>query len=294
MFAVGRAAAAGAAFRGPRWIVLAQCSTLAPATWPLWATLLARSRPHVRGILAYEESAPAPGPSAELARDFVDLSAGARGLPLLAAWERVNRTRGRKWAAIVHKEAVNDRLSSIAATADFSDVFTSDTTSSYLGFSDGRPGELRQVGEPFELRIHHSHRGADHEIRPDTLHSPHAELDVGRWYTIELTAPPPDAFTTVRLRLVHNRSTYPKQPAWSRIFRQVQFDHDLSGAGQDTPTLVIEARRPAQRMLVGVRCGALAASGLERHHSYLWLRAQATLRSGRRLSHDFTTKGLHY
>ena len=46
-FLIGAAAKDGAAFHGPRWVVLAQCSTVCEATWPSWVQIMARSDPPV-------------------------------------------------------------------------------------------------------------------------------------------------------------------------------------------------------------------------------------------------------
>src|SRR4029453_5926095 len=88
-FLLGRAVGSGMGFHGPEWIILAQCSTLNSSNWPLWARILARSAPGVRGILAYEEAAPKPKSAvAALERFFKRLDQGA---PFLDAWADANR-----------------------------------------------------------------------------------------------------------------------------------------------------------------------------------------------------------
>ncbi len=107
-FLIGRADVNGKFFVGPRWIVLAQCSTLNQSTWAMWARVMANSDPPVHGILGYEESSPAAGASVGIAnRFFAQLRAKK---PFLDAWKTANQ--GQHWAAIVHEDAHLDTLTS--------------------------------------------------------------------------------------------------------------------------------------------------------------------------------------
>ena len=105
-FIAGQAAADGRFFVGPKWIILAQCSTVNAATWLSWAKLMINGIPMVRGILAYEEVSPAVGGSIEIAREFIDRL--GKGQTLLRAWRATNKTRNLKWSAIVHEKAIGD------------------------------------------------------------------------------------------------------------------------------------------------------------------------------------------
>ena len=105
-FSIGQASAEGKGFRGPLWIVLAQCSTANSATWELWTEVFAKSKPIVRGILAYEEASPGPSGSITISKKFFDALQQKR--TILDAWKQANSNQ--KWAAIVHKDAMNDRI----------------------------------------------------------------------------------------------------------------------------------------------------------------------------------------
>ena len=85
---IGRVDVSGKAFAGPVWVVLAQCSTVNTATWALWARVMARSTPPVRGLLGYEESSPAAGASVGIANAFfAELRAKK---DFLSAWRAAN------------------------------------------------------------------------------------------------------------------------------------------------------------------------------------------------------------
>jgi hypothetical protein len=113
-FLLGAEAEKGVGFRGPDWIILAQCSTLNSSTWPLWARILGRSSPGVRGILAYEEASPKPEPAVVATERFFKYL--DQGATFLDAWKQGQSLRhvGRPRASRGPKRYPS-RLSAISA-----------------------------------------------------------------------------------------------------------------------------------------------------------------------------------
>ncbi|MDX2087893.1 MAG: hypothetical protein SFX73_08585 [Kofleriaceae bacterium] len=301
-FVIGRAARDGLGFSGPRWIVLAQCSTLNSATWPLWAAVLQNSSPHVRGILAYEESAPGSSGAATLARSFV--SKLRAGMPLLKAWIAVNkaapagRRRGRKWAAIVHEAARSDRLQDFGSFQPFVTVTTTASSGPYRGYldtnTDGTP--IRIKDPPFAFGAEMEHRGVFYPIDPARLdtNARYANAASNGHLRLTVAAPAGEALKAVRLDLIHIRPTYRPQISWAAVFSQVTATPTAVPQGMRSSSLSIALRPSASKVVLLCSFGDVESSGLERDHSYLWFRVGVRTESGMRLSHDFKTIGVVY
>jgi hypothetical protein len=289
-FTVGRAAGQGLGLSGPRWLVLAQCSTLNSATWTLWAKILAKSTPHVRGILAYEESAPGHVPSSALARKFVDgLRAGGS---FLQTWIAVNDSYRRKWAAIVHEKARSDRLRDFSSFKPFTSVQTTSTSGPYLGFlSSTRQGtRILDVPPPFDLQVEVNPHGSWEVVRPENLDTTsRIRRRLGCRLTVK--APAAEALKSVELEAIHIRPTYPKQYKWDDIFAGTLLTPGLISR-YPGKKLRVELPRPPADVQLQCLAGPLDLPGMEAHHSYFWFRAVVELQSGRTLRYDFKTNGL--
>jgi hypothetical protein len=292
-FVVGRASAAGLGFQGPRWIILAQCSTVNSATWPLWAKVLGNSDPHVRGILAHEESAPAVGEASRVARAFVGKLRA--GVPFLRAWIETNDAHSRSWAAIVHEEATGDRLADFPRFQPFRNIKTGVSWGPYKGYlaSERKGVRITDAPPPFELAVYRSHAGLQYRVEPDNLET-HALLRDGDQYTFAIAAPANEQLKSLRLELIHIRPRYPRKFAWSQVFSDIRHLPGISVRGFGTGILQVELAPAVPRTWIAMRAVRLAESGLEAHHSYLWVRCSIWLRSGRQLDYDFKTTGLLY
>jgi hypothetical protein len=145
-------------FKGPRWIVLAQCSTLNPSMWPFWAYLMRNSDPPIRMILGYEDFSPAATVSATIAKTFVQ--ATLEGKSMLQAWLNPPSGSNPNRAAIVHPRAVNDSLKALAdfdAQSSTSSVIPLNTDK-YRGYSSEFSGtEITEIAP------------ADYDVQKDVL-----------------------------------------------------------------------------------------------------------------------------
>lgn len=289
-FAVGHAASRGDGFHGPKWIVLAQCSTLNSATWTLWAKVLAASSPGVRGILAYGEAAPYPLEASLIAkRFFARLDAN---VPFLQAWREANGRH--KWAAIVHHEATGDTLADFRPEWPLSSVATTTSTASYRGYtSETRGGrDILDVPEPFTLVLEREEGGLFRPILPENVHQ--IGLQAKGHYRMTLTASAGALIERARVRLVHIRPTYTPSFTWAQIFSTVMNRQSLDIRDHGTQTLELRAKTPAPTLCFDLRA-ADAPAGLATGggHSYFWVRVELRTDTGT-LKRDFQTNGLRY
>jgi hypothetical protein len=290
-FQIGRVDSSGEAFRGPTWIVLAQCSTVNTATWAMWARVMARSSPPVRGILGYEESSPEAGAASGIAHSF--FAALRAKKDFLSAWRSANA--GQLWAALVHKEAHKDTLVSFPTAS-----LPPSTLADYIGYVPSIPkGQvIEDPAPPFKVQLFRvRHKGlADEslvEVRPDTLDEGQSMLEGGGWYVVRLSATNP--FSEASIRWVHIRVTYREQFAPARLFTGASTPAagvtvDLKGPQAITAKMQ-KAVTSLEITLQAQTAAKLQSAGLEAHHSYLWI-AAAT--KSPLQSHDFKTIGLLY
>jgi len=294
-FLLGEAAASGLGFRGPEWIILAQCSTLNPGTWGLWARILGRSSPGVRGILSYEESA--PGPERALRATELFFKYLEQGAPFLDAWAKANRYS--EWAALVHKEARHDTLRDFGRFRRLSDVSTSKDKGRYRGYlrSMGPSGEpVHDSPAPFGFKLEHE-RGISRtfeEITPEKLDSRVARFSGHHRYRLTVESPPESTLRQVDITAVHLRlSLRDNQLSWDRLFRRCT---EIDGAKLDgfgTTTITLRPGPGASRIVVEVIANESGQSGLQADHSYLWFRIRIKSSEGT-LQHDFRTVGLYF
>jgi hypothetical protein len=290
-FQIGRIDTSGRAFAGPVWIVLAQCSTVNTATWAMWARVMGRSTPPVRGILGYEESSPDASSSVGIAGAF--FANLRKKKDFLSAWRSANA--GQHWAAIVHKDAHKDTLVSFP-----DEDLPASTLGDYIGYVPSIPNGQAIVDSPppFQLQLFRvRHKGKPDEllveVRPDTLDEAQAILGGGGDYVVRISATAP--FSEASIRWVHIRTTFAKQFKPAQLFASVASTTagvtvDLKGA----QTITAKAKSPVSSLdiALGAQPGAkLASAGLEAHHSYLWLVASTKSPDA---THDFKTIGLLY
>lgn len=295
-FLVGRADKSGRAFNGPQWIVLAQCSTVNSATWAMWARLLARSDPPVRGLLGYEESSPAAGASIGIAnRFFAELRARKT---FLEAWRAANK--GQHWAAIVHKEAHKDTLVAFPR-----EHLPKSTLDQYIGYLPSVPAgeEISDPPPPFSAQLFRiKHFGTPQEepseVTPDTLDRWRAELSGAehRDYLVRLTATRP--FVLASVRFVHIRDTYREQFRPRQLFASVTSPTEGATVTDGGPQFItVRLKSPATTVELRLTANAsvqLGRTGLSADHSFLWIAAKIQPPVGSELKYDFKTLGLLY
>jgi hypothetical protein len=291
-FSLGKVVNAGWGFHGPEWIVLAQCSTLNSASWPLWARLLGNSSPGVRGILAYEEVAPAAKPATQIAETFFgQLDAGSS---FLDAWVQANR--GQRWAAIVHKNARNDTLKALPRFSGLADVDTSEDRASYRGYmtSLGPNGESIYDREPpLRLLLAHHAPGGPKEITPANVGDYDCDLAPGRRYSLFVSAPEEALINKASITVVHIRRSHTRQFNWGDLFVAEKQENGVKLSGLDSKTVTITPWTPLSSTALHVRARDPLPAGLVRAHAYLWFRVE-TMTSAGRFQHDFTTRGLEF
>jgi hypothetical protein len=335
----GVAADSKLAFRGTLWLILAQCSTVCTATWPSWVRVMARSNPAVRGVLAYEEVAPAAPRAAVLANQFFAKmkqsykTGKKKGKPIsfVDAWKLVNDAAGRAWAAVVHKDAVDDSLSTFhdhAAKPLVVDPAKALADGDYLGWSqtpDDKKAEspIKVVPPPFDCKLEivydsdATKRGTVDEtnlhqrklkpkLKPDGTPRP-----TPYHYEVTLT-PPGGKIFEATIEWVHIRRTKIKIKS-SRIF--------ASAAAADATVTFVNtgtAKTDKNHYSVKVNAGASltklvvrfdtvdsfdkVAAGqnyhgddkIVEHHSYLWVYASLKTDAKSFPSTEFTTRGLIY
>lgn len=291
-FQLGAVAGGGAGFHGPEWIILAQCSTLNSATWPLWSRILARSSPGVRGILAYEEVSPAPAPSARIAESFFGHL--DQGLPFLDAWVKANQ--GQRWAAMVHKEARKDTLKDLGRVPELKEVDTTHNKANYRGYltSLGPHGTGVYDDEPrMGFKIEHQLGGVFNQVTPEVMGRKISSFRGADRYRLSVSAPDGSELRKASITLVHIRRSHPQQFNWNALFSVEGEDDDIKVSGVGSKTLTLTPRQPVASMAIQLRAVELVPPGLQEDHAYLWFRVEATTDAGVD-QHDFTINGLEY
>ena len=309
-FLVGLAVAEGKFFAGPKWLILAQCSTINMATWLSWAKMMAGGIPPVRGILGYEEVSPGVTGSIRIARAFfAGLDAGQS---ILKAWRAANK--GEKWAAIVHKEALTDTM---RGWDDLDDkdhqlkvLDLEKERTSYLAFgaslelgknppNDGtvrdEDGKVVKVlidipaqnvfnaPPPFDLRIETAPSAGKpfKDVNEATLNRLHAHLFEDTQVRMTITPPAGTTIASATVRWVHMRETHTVQPRVDQIFSSFASVPEgalrltVSTKDPRTPNTVVvqPAAGPVDKIVilwVSQTEDVLERSGMELSHSFIW------------------------
>lgn len=313
-FTVGKVAKMMRGFKGPRWVILAQCSTINSATWPLWARVLGESTPGIRGILAYEEVSPGPEGSVTIANAFFE---AAQKKSLLEAWKEANA--GQKWSAIVHQDALEDKIRDWRSFAELKEIKTTSTTGPYLGFLHGVKGgtPVRDVSPPYEVRLWMKLPPKPPntklklqwetfiEITPDAFGRPWTQLIGDFSYRLRIAAPTGEKIVKATIRWIHIRPTHTTQvkpnKLWAKIMRikptsvtTLDEDTNVTITLKDHDILVSwpSPEDSVDIAFTAVGGKALFATGIEQHHAYFWPRVEITLAGGKPISHDFKIVGL--
>lgn len=314
-YLIGRVAAEGRGFKGPLWVILPQCSTMNSATWPSWAKVLANSSPHVRGILGYEESAPGARTAAAIGSGFVQKLKD--GQSFLTAWRNSNPSSN--WAAIVHKDAVNDRLRDLrdiaAGKKPLADVTTTATTFNYYGYlknvKSGAAQEILLKDPPFGFAFtQNGSRRVD--IGPATLDG--AVLydgDRASGWTWEMTISATDGkpLKSVSVEWIHIRPTKvrlqtdkiwqppaasPAATVTNTGARKETFTADLTAPGTSVKLTWTAQPKSVMSAVIGP-WDYHGDDKLVAHHSYLYPRIKVTPDGGgSAVSFDFPTNGLSW
>lgn len=291
-FAIGRLDAEGKRFQGPEWIVLAQCSTANVNTWAMWARVMARSSPQVRGILGYEEASPDANASIAIAGSFFENLKNKK--TFYDAWTAANP--GQNWAAIVHKDAMSDTLAAWASRP----ALTGASISHYLAASSKAKTQV-QVDEPplpYSIQIFRESDSFTWEITPATLDGPNALLRSTDDYRVELEIPGGGkTISRVKIEWIHIRDTF-KQVIRSKVFPKIaEADPSATVDASDAKVVVVDYPTPVTRAKITFTAGSdaqLSASGLEAHHSYIWPRIKVTGTGLTEEKVDMKTRGVNY
>jgi hypothetical protein len=293
-FRPGVAAAEGEGFHGPEWIVLAQCSTLNASSWQMWARLLSRSSPGVRGILGYEEGSPVAKAAVPVAeRFFQHLD---EGVPFLDAWSRANADR--QWAALVHREARKDTLTNVALWQPLSNVEFSSDKANYHGHrrlmgADGEP--VYDTNVPFLFKLEHEvDEGSFEEVNPESRHRRASAFDGRHLYRLTVGAPEGSVLQEVSVTVVYLRDTFrDRQFTWNELFT-LPDQGTLKVEGFNTATVKLHPPATTDLSKVAFQVRARPGElGLDLTHSYLWFRVAIRTDAGR-LQYDFKSQGLYY
>ena len=323
-FLAGLAAVERAFFVGPKWIILAQCSTVNAATWLHWVKLMKDGLPPVRGILAYEEVSPGVVGSIQIARSFfANLEAGQ---PLLRAWRAANS--GQKWAAIVHREAVGDLMRKWDAFAALKTVEVTATTSAYLAFGASlealpaadRPNDGKGLVDfaaqdvldkppPFGVKIETAKPNPPvprpfEEITDDTLNRARGKLVGEMQVRMTVTAPAGGRIASATVRWIHMRESRNPQIPLTTLFQS--FTPEPAGSLQ----LMVSTKDPRTPNTLEVQPtggpvdsfailwttqtqAVLSRSGMEASHSFVWPLIKLQLVGQTKpLLFPFSTRGL--
>ncbi len=325
-FLAGEAVAKQQFFVGPRWIILAQCSTLNLATWLAWAKLMAASIPPVRGILGYEEVSPGVIGSIQIAQTF--FSALESGQTFLKAWRSANKNE--KWAALLHKSALKDTMkgwTTLDKDHPIGAVQLEREATSYLAFgaslergkerpNDGKglidiPAQnVLNAPPPFGLKIETADPDPDaprpfEEVTEDTLNRRRAKLLPDVQVRMTITPPANATIASATVRWVHMRETHTVQPKVTGIFKSFtpvpadSLQLTVSTKDPRTPnTVVVQPTAGPVSSLVILwvveSVETLLASGLEPAHSLIWPLITINVVGGPKSKETFpfSTKGL--
>jgi hypothetical protein len=306
-------------FRGPLWIILAQCSTTNSACWTMWARMMAGSDPVVRGILAYEESAPVADTARDIVKRFMDRL--ARGETFLAAWKGANghgQSWGQPWAAIVHRDAVSDTMKEFRTLKPLvaHPPNTPGVVPSYRGYLSSLPDgeDIVEHEPPFSFSLWYlpdtpAAGPPPPRVRVEaaTLGEKAAELALGaRWQMVirrEVHASGSNTAEPIKkalLKLIHIRPTYPNRVNYQPLFKVTA---TVSPADPAKPVrtqirenlLTVNAPEGTTLLTVDLACVAdpWNCPPVQPAHTYLWWRVTLETQSGT-YTHDFRTEGLSY
>lgn len=285
-------------FFGPKWIVFALCSAACSATWSFWVRVFERSFPQVRGLLAYEESAPGAGDV--VARAFFDrLSAGQT---FLEAWKGANKAH--PWSAIVHREAEGDTLHNWGQQQELTGPKTDAKGGMYKGYLSSKPNgdPIRVFEAPFEVKLSQELGGKTFEVLPEHLARGRAALAHDRKYQLEI-APGSNqhkgkSIKQATVRFVHVRDTYSPQISYSSIFKPQPEGNGVEVQDDGKAILRLEPVDGSNRLRAVLETKgkqAINTSHVHRDHTYLWLRVGLHFDGEQQpVTHDFTMKGLLY
>jgi hypothetical protein len=290
-FVIGKLDVGNKAFAGPEWIVLAQCSTLNNTTWAMWARVMARSSPQVRGVLGYEEASPDANASIGIADAFFN-NLKAK-MTFHDAWKAANP--GQNWAILIHKDAMADTLPGWTKKAPLSGTGISD----YLGSASKATKQVKIVDPPapYGVQVFIASATVKREITPDVLDTIGvlgADLD----YHVVVTPPPGGDITQVKIQWIHIRETF-TQFAINKVFSGLVVHGTGTKMSTKNPKILVvdyatPQKGPVTITFTATDAAGLAASGLEAHHSYLWPRVHATGTGLADVQFDVKTRGIGY
>jgi hypothetical protein len=328
---IGGTAKKGLRFEGPVWLILAQCSTVCMATWPSWCKVMANSDPVVRGVLAYEEVAPAAAAAADFAVAFFK---NLKTMSFIQAWAAVNNKNGRSWSAIVHEKAKKDSLTNYPSWPKIDKTDVADPLGGvYWGWSQTPDHKEKTAGSkivvedpPFDVKLEIVFENAAktrrdiNETNLDKMKlwqrtGPSGSTRVPFHY--EVTLQPPlgvsGKILEATIEWVHIRRTKVKIKS-TRIFASVTakdatVKHEFTGTAKTAKNYYLIKPDPAKSLSelvvsfvtqdsfkdVGRGQNYPKDDMLVEHHSYVWIYASMKVEGEKPYPWtEFTTRGLVY
>lgn len=215
IFSPGAIAGVGGRFRGPKWVLLSNCSTLSPFSHDSWLKVMGGATP-LRGLVGFQSLCPGPNSSASVFLSFAHRL--ARGKTLIEAWSETLRKRGlaNAWVVLCHEAAKDDTIIRWNAGT----LTPIPSASKILFFDEANPTgkEVKPTPPPFEVfwskagtRITSANQGA-------------AANKLGQGDRVVITVKPEAPATKfsdgdeIRITLVYIRTDYPQKLDVTKIF----------------------------------------------------------------------------
>jgi hypothetical protein len=223
-FDIAAAAAGGLVFAGPRWLFLANCTTLDPGLNNDWMKLMGAGST-LRGVVGFQGRFPDPDFSAGIFKQL--FSQLKLGKTFIAAWKETIESRGNpkaaptmrgladQWVVLCHDEAANDTMQLFVRDQ----LPTLKSGGPLSRFDFDHPTGMRLVAQPpaFDAAWQKAQR-----IDPDNRAQPANRLNTGNAVTIAVFSPfsfmkfsPGDI---VQITLIYIRPTYPQVLNVRRMF----------------------------------------------------------------------------
>lgn len=292
IFDLGATAGVGGLFKGPKWLLLSNCSTLSSFSHDNWLKVMSGPTP-LRGLVGFQSLCPGPNSSAGVFLSFARRL--ARGKTVIEAWAETLQAHGLKdvWVVLCHEAAKDDTIIKWNAGT----LTPIPATSKILFFEEANPAgvEVKPTPDPFEVfwskggtRITSANQGT-------------AANKLEQKDTVVITVkpqPPATKFADkdqIQVTLVYIRTDYPQNLDVGKIFEVKSHTgldsvttanlNPASPGGDDSWRLKVKGDPP--QVTLTLRCRDDGLVDIKHGNYPFWLRVR--LPSGTR--HDFVTNG---